>query len=236
VPPSQGNELIVGGTRVAVAFPVVTWEQPGGLSFYVPDAKGSWIPRKAASPKVDLLVLHWDGCTSSRLCYQVLLERRLSVHLLLDADGTVYQALDLAEAHAFHAAEVNERSVGVEICNPVRVERSRFCNPPRSVVWDRGVNGDPDHSHLEFYDVQKQRLVELAKAVSDIFEIPRRLPRLPEWTSHTGGLPDLSGTVTRGALDALASFTGTCGHFHVSSQKDDPGNTLWGNLTAAGWA
>src|SRR5690606_31541597 len=41
-------------------------------------------------------------------------ERHLSVHFLLDVDGTIYQALDLKEK-AWHATRANSRSVGVEI-------------------------------------------------------------------------------------------------------------------------
>jgi hypothetical protein len=47
---------------------------------------------------IDLLVLHFDGCRSCRQCYDVLVERGLSAHLMIDRDGTIYQALDLQTA------------------------------------------------------------------------------------------------------------------------------------------
>ena len=122
--PPHGGHLIVAGTRVPVSFPVVTWDSPSGLSFY---GQGGWRRRRYPSGKgVDLFVLHWDGCTSAHQCFHVLLERGLSVHLLMDGDGTVYQALDLAEVCAWHAGSVNERSIGIEIQNPVKLHRNQW--------------------------------------------------------------------------------------------------------------
>ncbi|MCA9629358.1 MAG: peptidoglycan-binding protein [Myxococcales bacterium] len=96
-PPAR-EHLVIGGELVPVPFPVVTWLEPGGLSFY---GKKGWAKRRDLSGAgVNLFVLHWDGCTSSHQCFHVLLDRGLSVHLMLDGDGTVYQALDLAEARA----------------------------------------------------------------------------------------------------------------------------------------
>jgi hypothetical protein len=219
------DHLVIGGQQISVPFPVVHWDDPLGLTFYGDEFKGLWAPR--VDPRaVDLLVLHWDGCTSSHQCYQVLLERKLSVHLMLDWDGTVYQALDLASAKAYHAKGVNSRSVGIEICNPVVADRNRFCNPARALIVDAGVNGAGGHAHLDFYDLQKQRVIQIAEAISTIFNIPRRLPRIS------------GGSVARDALaeNDLVSFKGTVGHYHVSDSKDDPGMTLWSVLDHAGWA
>ncbi|HYG35723.1 MAG TPA: peptidoglycan recognition family protein, partial [Clostridia bacterium] len=66
---------------------------------------------------VDQFVLHYDACGTSRQCFKVLHDvRNLSVHFLLDVDGTIYQTLDLKE-RAWHAGNANSRSVGVEIAN-----------------------------------------------------------------------------------------------------------------------
>lgn len=215
--PPAGEFLIVAGERVPVPFPVVTWDEPGGLSFY---GQPGWTRRRDPTGKgVNLFVLHWDGCTSSHQCFHVLLERGLSVHLMLDGDGTVYQALDLAEARAWHAGDVNERSVGIEIQNPVRVHRNRWQTPPRAVVREPGVNGDGQQEHLDFYDVQQRRVVELAEVLCTRFGIPRELPC------------DDRGDVLRTL--APAGFRGVCGHYHVAKQKPDPGLTLWPGLQSA---
>lgn len=215
--PPSSEHLIIAGERVPVSFPVVTWDELGGLSFY---GQPGWTRRRDPSGKsVNLFVLHWDGCTSSHQCFNVLLERGLSVHLMLDGDGTVYQALDLAEARAWHAGDVNERSVGVEIQNPVRIHRNRWQSPPRAVVREPGVNGDREQEHLDFYEIQKRRAVELAEVICVHFGIPRRLPC------------DERGEVLRTL--APNAFRGVCGHYHVAEQKPDPGLTLWSGLQAA---
>src|SRR5205085_2420386 len=72
------------------------------------------------------VVVHLDGCRDSRMCFDVLQnEHGLSVHFMVDNDGTIYQTLDLVEC-AFHAAGVNETSVGIEVAN--RGDAARFAN------------------------------------------------------------------------------------------------------------
>jgi N-acetyl-anhydromuramyl-L-alanine amidase AmpD len=214
-PPAQ-EYLVIAGEHVRVPFPVVTWEEPGGLSFY---GQVGWRRRRNPSGRgVDLLVLHWDGCTSAQQCFHVLLERGLSAHLLLDGDGTVYQTLDLAEASAWHGGTVNERSIGVEIQNPVKLHRNQWQSPPRAIIDEPRVHGTGTWEHLDFYDVQKRRVVELAEALCEHFPIPRALPTQGNTVSRTL---------------APAGFRGVCGHYHVSPTKPDPGLSLWPALERA---
>src|SRR6185503_14558055 len=66
---------------------------------------------------VDQFVLHYDVAGTSGRCFQVLQDARgLSVHFLLDVDGTIYQTLDLRD-EAWHATKANPRSIGIEIAN-----------------------------------------------------------------------------------------------------------------------
>lgn len=66
---------------------------------------------------VDQFVLHFDVCGISRQCFRVLHDMRgLSVHFMLDIDGTIYQTMDVKE-RAWQATISNDRSVGVEIAN-----------------------------------------------------------------------------------------------------------------------
>lgn len=68
--------------------------------------------------RVDQFVLHYDVCGCSRQCFNILHDHRgLSVHFMLDLDGTIYQTLDVKE-RAWHATTSNDRSVGVEIASP----------------------------------------------------------------------------------------------------------------------
>jgi len=64
---------------------------------------------------VDQFVIHYDVCGTSRQCFRVLHDMRgLSVHFMLDIDGTIYQTLDVKE-RAWHATVCNDRSIGIEI-------------------------------------------------------------------------------------------------------------------------
>lgn len=67
--------------------------------------------------RVDQFVIHYDAAGTSRQCFKVLHDRRgLSVHFMLDLDGTIYQTLDVKE-RAWHATTSNDRSIGIEIAN-----------------------------------------------------------------------------------------------------------------------
>jgi len=214
--PPVGEYLIVAGEQLPVSFPVVTYNEPNGLSFY---GNKGWRKRRDPSGKgVNLFVLHWDGCVSSHQCFNVLLSRGLSVHLMLDGDGTVYQALDLAEARAYHAGKANERSIGIEITNPVRLHRNKWQKPPRPVITESRVHRRGKWERLDFYDIQKRRIVELSEVLCEHLRIPRLLP-------------------TRGdeVLKSMAppGFKGVCGHYHLSNTKTDPGLSLWPGLKEA---
>jgi N-acetyl-anhydromuramyl-L-alanine amidase AmpD len=70
-----------------------------------------------ARAHIDQFVLHYDVCGTSRRCFEVLHDLRgLSVHFMLDIDGTIYQTLDVKE-RAWHAGTANDRSVGIEIAH-----------------------------------------------------------------------------------------------------------------------
>jgi len=75
---------------------------------------GNWdLP--ALQTIVDQFVIHYDVAGTSRQCFRILHDSRgLSVHFLLDVDGTIYQTLDLKE-RAWHATTSNDRSIGIEI-------------------------------------------------------------------------------------------------------------------------
>ncbi|HQY87887.1 MAG TPA: N-acetylmuramoyl-L-alanine amidase, partial [Tepidisphaeraceae bacterium] len=66
---------------------------------------------------IDQFILHYDVAGFSQNCFKILQdERGLSVHFLLDLDGTIYQTLDVKE-RAWHATKSNDRSIGIEIAN-----------------------------------------------------------------------------------------------------------------------
>ena len=160
-------------------------------------------------------VIHHDGCQSSADCFHVLHdERGLSVHFLIDNDGTIYQTLDLVEG-AFHATGVNEISVGVELCNRGKVE----LDGPEFYKRKFGINRDIARVqiHRSNYEMwaytpgQYGAMFALGKALSKI------LPNLPQV------FPEYNGYILPTWMAEPRGFAGYLGHYHVTNQKWDPG-------------
>jgi N-acetyl-anhydromuramyl-L-alanine amidase AmpD len=206
--------------------------------------------------QVDLLVLHYDACGTSQACFRVLHdERKLSVHFLLDVDGTLYQTLDLAE-QAWHARAANPRSVGVEIAHVGAfppAERERFARayewtehgtrlaltdaqraglrfpdyaggPARAGLVTGAIHGE-EFVQPDFTDAQYATLAALAAALA------RELPRIALDAPR-----DADGRVRTDALSDAeeAAFGGVLGHFHLQTDKRDPGPAFdWERLLAA---
>ena len=206
------RRLIIGGKSVAVPFPVIAWEDHGGLSLR--DIGCADTRTDPTGSRVDLLVLHWDGCRSSHECHRVLVERGLSAHLLIDGDGAVYQTLDLAMDRAWHAKGFNDRSIGIEIQNPVQLNRR--C--AHEEIGRRAVTEAVAHkkhslwTHWDFTALQKGRVVQLVGAINQLFGIPSKVPMEGE-------------RVASSLIDP--TFRGVCGHYHLSPHKQDPGHSLW---------
>ena len=135
---------------------------------------------------------------------------------MIDADGTIYQTLDLVE-RAFHAEEANSTSVGVEICNRGRVDRNEWpklpaeyrTRPTRFVT----INGEK-HEAYEFRPEQYDAIVALTRTLLRVF--PKIKPIVPEQ-------PD--GQVIMDTLADPLAFAGILGHLHVDLQRQkwDPG-------------
>lgn len=199
---------------------------------------------------VDQFVLHYDVAGTSRTCFRVLQDvRGLSVHFLLDVDGTIYQTLDVKE-RAWHATFANDRSVGIEIANigaypspdarplaewygrdgrgravltvPDRlgdggVRTPGFAGAP---ARDGPVEGTINGSDLFMYDLTPQQydsLIRLTAALHAALPgIELDYPRGPD------------GRVLNRTLDAdeFRSFHGVLGHWHVQTNKTDPGPAL----------
>src|SRR5437660_1283641 len=196
---------------------------------------------------VDQFVIHFDACGTSRQCFKVLQDHRdLSVHFMLDLDGTIYQTLDLKE-RAWHATTSNSRSVGIEIAN-MGAYRSEEAKPfdewyrrePNGQVRitipgklaDGGMRtpgfvGHPARPELARGTIQGQELMQydftpeqyraLIKLTATLC---KALPKIRcDYPKDADGkliphkLPD----------DELKNYQGVLGHFHVQTNKTDPG-------------
>jgi len=200
--------------------------------------------------KIDQFVLHFDVCGTSAQCFFVLHDiRGLSVHFLLDADGTIYQTLDLKE-RAWHATKSNDRSIGIEIANigAYRVDDreqpfARWYRPdeqgkvflifPDKVKGAESLKGkalSPRRNDLiqgslhdvvyQQYDFTPQQYDALAKLTAALCNIfPNMKPDAPR-------TPE--GRVIDRTLsdEQWASFGGILGHYHVQANKTDPGPAM----------
>jgi N-acetylmuramoyl-L-alanine amidase len=201
-------------------------------------------------------VLHYDAAGTSRQCFKVLHDVRqppLSVHFLLDVDGTIYQTLDLREK-AHHATIANDFSIGVEIAHPgafpqpmgapmaiwyERDERGWFMTLPKWMT-ESGVRtpnfvARPDRPDIVAGQVQgkvyhqldftPQQYAALAKLCA---ALSRVFPRIRLEVPRTA-----DGTVVNHVLPEaeLRAFDGIVGHFHVQENKQDPGPAMqWDRL------
>ena len=210
---------------------------------------------------VDQFVIHYDVCGTSRQCFKVLHDGRgLSVHFLLDADGTIYQTLDVKE-RAWHATSSNTRSVGIEIANigayPVKtplektplgewyvkdsngvvriVVPKRFGDPGfRQAnfvgypVRSEPVRGVVQGTELQQYDFTPQQYAALIKLTAALCRVLPAIkcdyPRDKEGKLVLRKLPD----------DELAAYQGVLGHYHLQTNKTDPGPAFQWNLVLDG--
>ncbi len=198
------------------------------------------------------VVIHFDACGTSRRCFEVLHDiRGLSCHFMVDVDGTVYQTLDLKEK-AWHASEANSASVGIEIAHigafatreeaaawyredpqGVRIEppagegdaglpHGSVLRPRRPKPVAGEINGK-DLLQYDYTEEQYRALERLLLALCRTF--PKIRARVPEGAD---------GRILRRAFattEDLLRHEGLLGHFHVTTEKVDPGPAFdWGRM------
>ena len=204
---------------------------------------------------VDQFVLHFDAAGTSRQCFKVLHDLRcLSVHFMLDLDGTIYQTLDLKE-RAWHATTSNTRSVGIEIANigayppgraqildrwyapdekgtritiPSKLQPSGIRTPdfiPRP-ARPAPVHGKIQNRDLIQYDLTPEQYAALIKLTAALCKtFPKIKCDYPR--NEEGDL--LRVKIPDAQLD---NYQGLIGHYHIQANKVDPGPAFnWNRLT-----
>lgn len=207
---------------------------------------GGW-PLPLLQGVVDQFVLHYDVCPVSQTCFKVLHDHRnLSVHFMLDVDGTIYQTLDLKD-RARHATISNARSIGIEIANmgaygvknkdalmkwyeahdggEIRLRPSR---PYDEIgVRTKGFVGRPARNELIVGEIQGQELAQydftpeqyesLIKLTATLCKVfPKIKCDYPK---------DADGKLIPKKLsdEEWKNYQGVMGHYHVQLNKTDPG-------------
>jgi N-acetylmuramoyl-L-alanine amidase len=203
---------------------------------------------------VDQFVIHYDVAGTSQACFETLQDKRgLSVHFMLDLDGTIYQSLDLKEK-AWHATIANGRSIGIEVANvgayPLndRSQLDRWYRPgpdgkvclvdagsSKSPVFSTGVELRPSRDELitgtvqgeklQQYDFTSQQYEALARLTATLCTI---FPKI-----HCDYPRDASGSLVTQKLPPAdyGRYQGILGHYHVQTNKTDPGPAFqWDRL------
>ena len=161
-------------------------------------------------------VCHWDVCLSSESCFKVLQNRGLSVHFLIDNDGTIYQTMDINDV-AYHAGSRtwNNKSIGVEISNAYYPKHQawyeKHVGEKRPLVTDAVVHGQKLDPFTGFYPQQTEALKALMKAVNKATGIPFQTPLDRSKSMNT--------TVSKKA--ASGRFEGFVNHYHLTNRKID---------------
>lgn len=175
-------------------------------------------PYEAVKGVVRQFVIHHDGCNNADMCWSVLQnERGLSVHFILDNDGTIYQTLDLG-LMAYHASEWNTYSIGVEMCN--KGDAIAFPNFYSSGKWgpQREVKtikiNNATIKAYTYTKAQMESLTLLGRALARYLpNLPSEFPQASPGKQHWGTIPH----------DQSMKFAGYIGHYHLWDQKWDPG-------------
>jgi N-acetyl-anhydromuramyl-L-alanine amidase AmpD len=194
---------------------------------------------------VDQFVIHYDVCGTSRRCFEILHDvRGLSVHFMLDVDGTIYQTLDLKE-RAWHAGSANDRSVGIEIAHigaypdmktlndwynlddagrpyitfPSWMTKTGVRTPSFTALAARKevIKGTINGRELMQYDFTNQQynaLIKLTATLAHIF--PKLKLDIPR---------DAEGNLSMNILshEELTAYSGLLAHWHITKVKIDPG-------------
>ena len=228
------RKKLTGGVRV------VTYEDPGGFSF--PDASANaslpmyserWFEKKKVKTleqlqeKVHQVVVHTDLTRDSKMCFDVLAGRSLSTHFMIDWDGVIYQALDPLY-QAYHAGDANDASIGLDMNNLMKnLERE-----PNAEMYNSQHPRFAEMSEKEFKRPKSDRsTVNGARVRSYGYTDPQYLALISLLQALTKWLPkikpvvplDEKGEIVKTTLEDGVSFEGILGHWHVSTDRWDPG-------------
>jgi len=196
---------------------------------------------------VDQFVMHYDVCGVSQQCFKVLHDRRcLSVHFMLDIDGTIYQTLDVKE-RAWHATISNHRSIGIEIANIGAYPESNtevldkwyfadgdggtLLKPPRTLghlgLRTTPFHGRPARSDAVVGTIQGTELVQYdftPEQYDSLIKLTATLCRVFPKLKCQYPVDDQGKLIPRMLPEAeWQDFQGVLGHYHVQKNKIDPG-------------
>lgn len=234
----MAHSLIAGGRLVRVSCTVMTWRETG-LQF-----RGL---RKRDDTRH--LVHHWTGGAGpARQVFRTLQSRtgsfgqplRLSAHLCVEPDGTVYQFadLDMRCAHAGtvddwdqdgHELSANAWSIGIEAVNPATIALTKPGEPIKVTLTQRNVTRQLVRE--EIHGVELTATTFTAEQVKAQLDLTRVI------CGHYGlpvAVPLEAGDVLARVMTEpeFLAFRGVLGHYMLTRQKRDPGLALMRAIAA----
>jgi peptidoglycan hydrolase-like protein with peptidoglycan-binding domain len=221
--PNYSNYLVYNGNFVPIDWEkVILWSENDGLSAVA----GNYYDYSGRPKRnVRLFVNHWDVCLNSKTCNDVLNRSGISVHFLIDNDGTIYQTMDMQHA-AWHAGNtnVNRSSVGVEISNAYYPKyQDWYVNNgygERSIIDDAWVHGVKLDPFMGFYPAQIEATKALWKAVASASNVKLKT-RLNQFGKVS----------TKYEKDIVYDkYEGIISHYHCSKAKIDCAGLEIGDL------
>ena len=215
---TQSDKYIVhNGNFIPIEWKkVVLWDSPDG--FKADDGCYTNLSGKE-DRKPTMFVNHWDVCLSSESCAKVLNRRGVSVHFLIDNDGTIFQMLD-TQHKAWHAGISryeggNPKGVGVEISNAYYTRYQDWYKDhgfgERPVQEHGWVHGRKLKPFLDFYPVQLAALKALWKSIHIGIGIPLEHPK--------NAIGHIETSVHRDC--ERGKFHGFCNHYNFTKNKID---------------
>ncbi len=230
-------------TKPAIGGPPLTAEE------FAQVRGGGWtLPMIQA--RVDQFVYHYDVDASSKTCFRVLHDMRdLSVHFMLDVDGTIYQTLDVKE-RAWQATIANSRSVGIEIANIgaypadspngnatlAQYYRKEPGGQTRIVMGVLGPAAGVRTPNFIAHPLRNDAIIgEVQHKEYKMYDLtPQQYDSLIKLTATLCTvLPKMKCDYPRDEHGKLithqlsdsqyASYQGLLGHYHVQDNKEDPG-------------
>lgn len=180
-------------------------------------------PIKALRRAIRSIVLHHDGSSSSQGCYRTLLGRGYSTHFLIDRNGHLYQAADVADK-TIHATILNEPGIGIDLNN---IAPNLLSTPDATMEGGQPsgtmvINGNSFQS-WKYTDEQYESLIALLRVLVRELEIDPVFP------------VDEQGRILPSVLanPPVEQFRGIVCHWHIQPEKWDPGPGLeWERILA----
>ena len=192
---------------------VITYDMPGGYDLH----KSGW--RDRDDRDIRFCVIHWSSTMDEAGCAWKLRNDRNSSHFGVGRD-VIYQWLDTG-FEAYHAGYANRYSLGVDLCCTPKAS-SRNIRKYGEMGYDVEVMKNASGRGPDEVLTPDPRILtatrELILDISDIWDIPLRVPRGDDGLSEDG---DYFNGVLPKSLVKSGGFRGFIGHHHINKKKFD---------------